>query len=150
MDPQEIENILHREGLRIAPVSKRAGAFFLDELLISLLLVLTFWESFEQAKTTLEALEVSQQFAFEYALIKVLYQTIFVYKYGASLGKIALQIRILQLPALEQPSLLQAFSRAVVRVVSQMLFYIGFLWGIMDPYKRCWHDLAAQTIVVES
>ena len=150
MNPQEIENILHREGLSLAPISKRLGAFFLDELLLSLLLIVTFWESFSQAKTTLESLYVAQQFSLEYAAITIIYHTLFVYKYGASLGKIAMRIRVVELPTLQNPSLLSAFNRAVFRVVSQTLFYLGFVWGVMDPFRRTWHDLSARTIVIES
>ncbi len=150
MNPQEIEQTLHREGLQFASISKRASAFFLDELLLSLLVAIALWDSFENATNAIELLATTQQFANIYIAVKIIYQTFFVYQYGASLGKIAMRIRIIEINSLANPSLLSAFNRAVIRIVSEMLFYLGFIWGIMDPLKRTWHDLSAKTLVVEN
>ena len=48
---EEIENILHREGILLASNKKRAMAFFIDEMLLSFLLVIALWDSFAQAVT---------------------------------------------------------------------------------------------------
>lgn len=150
MDPQTIEEILHRENLRLASISKRASAFFLDELLLSLLLVISLWESFEKVNDTIELIALTQQFTLEYIMMKIVYQTFFVYRYGATLGKIALRLKVVHLPEVANPPLLPAFNRAVIRIVSEMFFYLGFVWAMMDPAKRAWHDLTAKTIVIES
>ncbi len=149
MNKEEIERLLHREELHLASINKRATAFFLDELLLSLLIVVAFWNSFASASSTLELLALSQQLTLEYILLKILYQTFFVYMYGATLGKMMMRIKIIQIVDLEKPSLLVSLNRAVIRIVSEMFFYLGFLWGMMDPFKRTWHDLSAKTLVVE-
>jgi uncharacterized RDD family membrane protein YckC len=150
MTPQEIENILYRENLQLASVSKRATAFFLDELLLSLLLIVSIWGSFSNAKDMTEMILLIQQFTLEYIVLKVLYQMFFVYKYGATLGKIAMKIKVVELETLANPSIASSLNRAVFRIISEMLFYMGFLWGMFDPFKRTWHDLTAKTIVIES
>ncbi len=150
MDPQTIEEILHRENLSLASISKRASAFFLDELLLSLLLIVSLWGSFSQVSNTIELIALTQQFTIEYIMMKIVYQTFFVYQYGATLGKIAMRIKVVHLPELGNPPLVIAFNRAVVRIVSEMFFYLGFVWAMMDPAKRAWHDLTAKTIVIES
>ena len=150
MNQEEIENLLYREELRLASVSKRATAFFFDELLLSLLLVVSVWESFSQAQNTLELIALSQQFTLEYIAMKIVYQAFFVFMYGATLGKMALKIRIVALPDLEKPSFGASLNRAVVRIFSEMFFYLGFVWGMMEPLKRTWHDLSAKTLVIES
>ena len=150
MDTQEIERLLHREELRLASVSKRASAFFLDEFLLSLLLVISLWDAFANANDTLALVELSQQFTTEYILLKIVYQTFFVFMYGATLGKMMMHIRIVELPELTKPSLIASFNRAVIRIASEMLFYLGFVWGMMDPLRRTWHDLSAKTLVIES
>ena len=150
MDPQELERLLHREKLQLAAISKRATAFFLDELLLSTLLVISLWDAFVSVENVFELVEFLQRFTFEYILIKIGYQTFFVALYGATLGKMMLQIRIFELPSLEKPSPLSSFNRASMRIVSEVLFYLGFLWGMMDPFRRTWHDLSAKTLVIES
>ena len=51
---------------------------------------------------------------------------------------------------LDTPMILSAFNRAVFRVVSEMIFYLGFLWGMMDPLRQTWHDKTARTVVVDA
>ncbi len=150
MDPQEIEQLLHREELRLASIAKRASAFFLDEFLLSMLLVISLWSAFASVENSLELVALSQQFTLEYIVLKIIYQTFFVYMYGATLGKMMMRIRIVELPNLQNPSLTSSLNRAIIRIVSEMLFYLGFVWGMMDPLRRTWHDLTAKTLVIES
>jgi len=150
MQADEIEQLLHREELRLASIAKRGSAFFLDELLLSLLLIISLWDAFANVEDTIELIALSQQFTLEYIVMKILYQTIFVTLYGATLGKMLLRIRIVALPQLDTPSLSLSLNRAIVRIFSEMFFYLGFLWGMMEPARRTWHDLSAKTIVIES
>ncbi len=150
MNQEEIERLLHREELRLASVSKRATAFFLDEFLLSLLLVISLWDAFSQVENTLQLVALSQQFTLEYIFLKIIYQTFFVFMYGATLGKMMMRIRIVELPNLHTPSFFSALNRAVVRIFSEMFFYLGFFWAVMDPLRRAWHDLSAKTLVIES
>ncbi len=150
MNQEEIERLLHREELRLASISKRATAFFVDEFLLSLLLVISLWDAFAQVEDTLQLVALSQQFTYEYILLKIIYQTFFVFMYGATLGKMMMRIRVVELPNLHNPTLLSSLNRAVVRIFSEMIFYLGFLWAFMDPLKRAWHDLTAKTLVIES
>ena len=150
MEREEIERLLHREELRLASITKRATAFFLDEFLLSLLLVISLWDAFASVENSLELIALSQQFTLEYIGLKIVYQTFFVMMYGATLGKMMMHIRIVELPDLEKPSFASSLNRAIIRIVSEMLFYLGFLWGMMDPLRRTWHDLSAKTLVIES
>ena len=150
MTREELENLLHREQIRLASISKRATAFFLDELLLSLLLIVALWDSFTSAANTQELILLTQQFTMEYIAMKVIYQTFFIYQYGATLGKLAMRIRVVEIRTLANPSIFSAFNRAVFRIISEMFFYLGFIWGMMDPFKRTWHDLSAKTLVVEN
>ncbi len=150
MEREEIERLLHREELRLASIPKRAAAFFLDEFLLSLLLVISLWDTFAAVENTFELIQLSQQFTLEYIGLKIVYQTFFVMMYGATIGKMMVRIRIIELPGFEKPSFASALNRAVIRIVSEMLFYLGFVWAIMDPLKRAWHDLSAKTLVIES
>ena len=43
-----------------------------------------------------------------------------------------------------------ALLRLVGYWISSMVFYIGFLWILVDSRKRGWHDLIAGTCVIEA
>ncbi len=145
---EELDELLHREELALAPTSKRSAAFFIDELLLSTLLIIILWDSFVSAQSMEELIIVTNQFVLEFMAIKIAYQTFFVYQYGATLGKIAMKIQVLELSTLSSPSLQASFNRAVFRIISEMMMYLGYLWGMLDPYRRTWHDRTAKTIVV--
>jgi len=147
---EDLERTLHREGLKLATVQKRAIAFTIDEILLSLLLIVAMWDSFSGVETTQEMILLTNYYLFEYMLIKILYQTFFVMQYGATLGKLVMNIRVIDAVTLDNPSFSAALNRAIFRVISEMFFYLGFLWGMMDPMRQTWHDKTAKTLVVNA
>jgi len=83
-------------------------------------------------------------------ILKVIYQTYFVWMYGATLGKIAMKIRVISTDDLENPSLMLSLSRATVRIISESIFYLGFVWAALNPKRETWHDKVANTLVVNA
>ena len=147
---EEIEKILHQEELHLASISKRSLAFFLDELFLSFLLIVAIYDKFVTATDVEQVIALTNSFVLEYMIIKIIYQTFFVMQYGATLGKIVTKIRVVELSTLDDPSFASALNRAVFRIISEALFYLGFLWGMMDPVRQTWHDKTARTIVVDA
>lgn len=145
---EEITEILHREGLVLADSKKRAVAFVIDELLLSFILIVALWDSFSQARTTEAIIALTNSFVFEYMMMKIIYQAFFVMQYGATLGKLAMKIRVIEIRTVANPNVIVALNRAIFRIISEMLFYLGFLWGILNPNKQTWHDLTAKTLVI--
>jgi uncharacterized RDD family membrane protein YckC len=146
----DIEALLIRENLQLASVRSRAAALGIDELLLSLILLIILWDSISVATSVEETILVVNTFILEYMVIKILYQTFFTMQYGATLGKIVMKIRIIEIKTLSNPSFFSAFNRSVFRIVSELLFYLGFAWAFFDPYRRTWHDLSARTLVVNA
>ena len=146
----EIEDLLHREELILASVGKRSVAFFIDEMLLSFILIIAMWDSFVSAQTMEELVNVTNNFVLEYIALKIIYQSFFLMQYGASLGKIAMKIRVIEIATLDNPNVLVALNRAIFRVISEMLFYLGFLWVMLDPSRQGWHDKTAKTLVVNA
>lgn len=140
---------MYREGMHLASIKKRSFAFFVDEMLLSLLLILSLGDSFFEAKTVEEMILLTNQFVLEYMAIKVIYQAYFVMQYGATVGKLLVKIRVVEMKTLQKPNVVVALNRGVVRVLSEMLFYLGFLWGTLDPLRQAWHDKSAKTVVVD-
>ena len=147
---EELENILHREGLELAEIKKRSMAFVIDEMLLSFLLIFAIWDSFISATTMEDIIIVTNMFVLEYMSMKIFYQAFFTMQYGASLGKIVMKIRVIEIKTLDNPNVINSLNRAIFRVISEMLFYLGFLWGMMDPLRRTWHDHTAKTLVVNA
>lgn len=147
---EEIEELLHRENLTLASISKRSTALFIDEMLLSVLLIVALWDSFVSAQTMEEIIIVTNQFVLEYMAMKIFYQAFFTMQYGGSVGKLLMKIRVVELKTLDNPNVLSALNRGIFRVVSEMMFYLGFLWGMMSPTKQTWHDKTAKTIVVNA
>jgi uncharacterized RDD family membrane protein YckC len=146
---EEIQDRMYREGMHLASIKKRSFAFFVDEMLLSLLLILSLGDSFFEAKTVEEMILLTNQFVLEYMAIKVIYQAYFVMQYGATVGKLLVKIRVVEMKTLQKPNVVVALNRGVVRVLSEMLFYLGFLWGVLDPLRQAWHDKSAKTVVVD-
>jgi len=147
---EELENLLHREELQLASIKKRSLAFFIDETLLSFLLIIALWDSFTSAQTMQDIIYVTNSFVLEYMTMKIFYQAFFIMQYGASLGKLMMKIRVIEIKTLQNPNVLSSLNRAIFRIVSEMFFYLGFLWGMMNPTKQTWHDKTAQTIVVDA
>lgn len=146
----EIQNALHREGMQLASIKKRSMAFFIDEMLLSLILLIALWDNFSQNMNLEETIILTNTFVLEYMMMKIIYQAFFVMHYGASIGKLAMKIRVVEINTLETPNVLSALNRAIFRVISELVFYLGFLWGMLNPSRQAWHDLTSKTLVVDA
>lgn len=147
---EQLDDILDREHLTIASVKARSAAFAIDEILISTLLLIVLWNNIAQANSMEAIIVLTNHFILEFMAIKIMYQTFFTMQYGATLGKIVMKIRVIEVKTLSNPSFFSAFNRAVFRIISEALLYFGFVWAFLDPYRRSWHDLTAKTVVVNA
>ncbi len=147
---EEIQERLKREELVVAPIAKRAFAMFIDEALLSLLLIVVLWDAFTAASSVEEVINLTNAFVLEFMAMKIVYQTFFVMQYGATLGKILMKIRVVEVGTLATPGFLSAFNRGVFRIISEIFLYLGFLWGTMNPLHQTWHDKTARTLVVNA
>ena len=147
---EEIEKTLRRENLTLASISKRSTAFLIDEMLLSFLLIVALWDSFSNAATMEEIINLTNSFVLEYIALKIIYQAFFVMQYGATIGKLLLKIKVVEISTLSNPNVIQALNRASFRILSEMMFYLGFLWGMFDATRQTWHDKTAKTLVVNA
>ncbi|HHH73041.1 MAG TPA: RDD family protein [Sulfuricurvum sp.] len=145
---ETIEALLKRQDYVLASIPKRAAAFIVDELLLSTLFMIMLWDTVSQADSFESFLFITNAYTLEYLGIKILYQTIFVALYGASLGKMAMRIRVVSVYDGDIPGWSAAFNRAVFRILSEIIFYLGFIWAMFDPANQAWHDRTARTVVI--
>lgn len=67
---------------------------------------------------------------------------------GASPGKMALSLQVLDAKSGAIPSLKQSIGRYLAYFVAMLPLFIGVFWVIFDPRKQGWHDKLAGTVVV--
>jgi uncharacterized RDD family membrane protein YckC len=82
-------------------------------------------------------------------LISGFYYIYFIGAKGQTLGKMALNIKVVDEETNEAPGYLSAFLREVIGKFLSLFFFLGFLWVIWDKKKQGWHDKIAHTIVVK-
>ena len=139
----------------VASLGKRVIAFGIDEIILATLftIVLLVIDESEimaavQSRSNLEVQKIASKFILHYAIIKFLYQAIFVYLYGATLGKLAVKIYCVRTDG-SAMDIATAAIRAAVRLISEMIFYMGFLVALFTNSRQSLHDMAAKTLVVE-
>ena len=67
---------------------------------------------------------------------------------GQTIGKKALNIRVIDYNTGAPLGFGRGLIRAVARIPSQFLCYLGYLWMLWDREKQTWHDKLATTVVV--
>lgn len=150
MTNEELIEKFESENITLAPLKKRALAYFIDEILVSLLFIFIYVDQIPDNATTEETITIINSLVFYVMVLKVVYQTFFVWMYGATLGRIAMKIKVISLSDLENPSWLFSLSRASFRIISESIFYLGFLWAALNPKRETWHDKVSNTLVVNA
>ena len=145
---EDLATRLERENLSIASFKKRVLAYFIDNFILSFIIYIIFYTPLSQAKDLMEMIEVSRNFGLSFILIRLIYQIIFTYLYGASLGKMICKIIILDEDILDKPNLIQSCIRSSVSELSNSAFFLGFAWALSNNLRKTWEDYAAKTVVV--
>ncbi len=151
-------------SLPIASAQKRISAFVIDDLVVALFILIIFYDqllaivSHTSAMVTPEEIMMIQeqlrQFSVDNLLImlsiKVLYHTIPVWQNGMTPGKYIMKIRVIDLKTGYRPSLPQALLRAILRIGSELFFYLGFIMAFMMPLKQTFHDKFSNCVVIDA
>ncbi|MFL5959230.1 MAG: RDD family protein [Gaiellaceae bacterium] len=67
---------------------------------------------------------------------------------GQTLGQMALGIRVIDFNTGGPIGYGRAFLRWLVSLLSGIVILLGYLWMLWDKEKQCWHDKAANDVVV--
>ncbi|MBT6401018.1 RDD family protein [candidate division WWE3 bacterium] len=85
------------------------------------------------------------------ALLGAAYHVLLVSKYGATLGKMALKIRVENIDTGKNLTIVEAILREVVgKFVSTLAVLLGYFWMLWDPEKQTWHDKIGKSVVVKA
>ncbi|MDR1554512.1 MAG: RDD family protein [Campylobacteraceae bacterium] len=151
MTEEELIKKFESENITLASFTKRFIAYAIDDFIIAVLMCMSFAGIISTASSSEENLQMVLEYLTPYFIIaKIVYQSVFVYLYGATIGKIAVKIRVIYINSGEKPNFYISFIRSVVRIVSEAILFIGFLWAFKDSKRQTWQDVAAQTLVVDA
>ena len=150
MTNDELIEKFESENITLAPLQKRGLAYIIDEILISVLFMFIYLDQIPHNVSTEEMIDAINSMFGYVVILKVAYQTFFIWMYGATLGRIAMKIRVISTDDLENPSLILALSRSTFRIISESIFYLGFIWAYLNPKRETWHDKVANTLVVNA
>ena len=67
---------------------------------------------------------------------------------GQTVGKMALSIRVIDFNAGGPIGYGRALVRQLVKIISGAVILLGYLWMLWDRESQCWHDKAANDVVV--
>lgn len=139
-------------NLQLASMRSRAFAYVIDDLLVTLIIMMIFWESILAVSQDMDAMMylMKTELALPLIMLKVIYHTFFVWYYGATIGKIVAKIRVIDVNNWGRVSMLSSFLRAVGRIFSEMFFYFGFLVGFFNDGRKTFHDIVGKTLVVNA
>jgi uncharacterized RDD family membrane protein YckC len=127
---------------------QRAAAFLIDWLIVIVIAVPIMVVGFGIREVSLDPAEHSWDLL-GFVLIAV--TVIGFWRYcGATPGKIALGVKIVDAQTGQPPTLGRFALRFVGYFVSAFPLYLGFLWAAIDRRKQGWHDKIARTIVINS
>lgn len=140
------------DNLQLASMRSRALAYVIDDLLVTIIIIMIFWESISALSHDMDAMTylLKAELVTPLIFLKVIYHTFFVWYYGATVGKIVVKIRVIDANEWGRVSMFSSFLRAVGRIFSEMFFYIGFLIGFFNDGRRTFHDFTGKTLVVNA
>ncbi|PAF51675.1 hypothetical protein BKH43_00075 [Helicobacter sp. 13S00401-1] len=83
-------------------------------------------------------------------VIDVIYNSLFLYLYGASLGLLLVKAKVVDSTYFDKPRLTQAITRSAISYILGKTFYISFIFAPFDKFKRTLHDRWSSCIVINS
>lgn len=142
---------MKNENLELASMRSRAVAFVIDDFLMTIVVIAMYWDQIVgSGEDLVSVLIVMNEFVWQILFLKFIYQTLFVWYYGATIGKIITKIRVVDYNHFGRVSLLTAVLRSSFRLVSEMFFYIGFIFGFFNDGKQTLHDKIGKTLVTNA
>jgi uncharacterized RDD family membrane protein YckC len=146
----DLEYRLFKEEQSLAPISKRTFAFLIDNLLLSFVIFVAVADKLPQDPSSKQLVEFSDTILLFIVFITIVYDMVFTKLYGATLGKMLVKIKVVDVEMLDTPSWFALFVRSSIKCFGGLFFYLGFVWAIFDPAKQGWHDKFAKTLVLNN
>lgn len=133
-------------GASYASFWARLAAAIIDSILVALV-VSVFTGSFN---VSAEGISANALVTIP-AIVGWIYFVFMTVNYGATLGKMALKIKVQHMDTGKRLSYVEAILREVVgKFVSSIVFGVGYFWMLWDDKKQTWHDKIGKSLVVKA
>jgi uncharacterized RDD family membrane protein YckC len=137
------------EKLQLASTQSRMRAFIVDDLFITFLIIIAMWDTlFSSDIPLVTKLSLISDISINVLILKFVYQTFFIWYYGATLGKMVAKIKTIDYDHFGKVSLLNASLRSLARLLSELVYYLGFFLAYFQESKQTLHDKIGRTLVV--
>jgi uncharacterized RDD family membrane protein YckC len=140
--------------LRYTTVTRRFCAVFIDGLLLEIVILLpVILIAGMGGLTAAGRSSISPAFNLVFTLVAyllpALYEILMIGRYGATLGKMAMKIKVVT-PDGGPISYGRSTGRYFAKMLSGIIFGIGYLMAIWDDQKRALHDRICKTRVISA
>jgi len=137
--------------LQLASMKSRVKAFIIDDLSITLLVIIILWDKISASNGDLMSTMMIMNEAFiQIMILKFLYQSFFIWYYGATIGKLIVKIKVIDFEHYGKVTLLSSCLRSAGRILSEAVFYIGFILAYYGDSRQTFHDKFGKTLVVDA
>ncbi|HIP41873.1 MAG TPA: RDD family protein [Campylobacterales bacterium] len=137
------------DNYQIATTRKRLSAFFIDDIVVSVFLLVIFYNELSAFKDPTNLILFLESNFLTFVFLRVIYHTFFVWQNGMTIGKMMMKIRVIEMDTGYTPTFGVAFLRAGFRVVSESIFYLGYIMAYFNPMVQTLHDKLSKTVVVD-
>ena len=132
-----------------ASFDQRLLASVIDFFLITLLYICVMLICFLFVTEKMERIMLFAAFSPTIILAKFVYGTLAeASKSQGTIGKRLLNIRVTDLLG-NRISLGKSFTRNMAKVLSVIPVFFGYLYSFLNKKQQCWHDIAANTLVIK-
>lgn len=146
-----VEDKIYRERLTLASIAERFFAFLIDKILVSFVFVVVIWNEIAPLQKDYVSVTNYLQTKILYFMgLEFIYEVIFLVLYGATLGKIALKIKVVSIGIFDRPNLIYALIRTMCKIIGENLFYAPFFYVFFSPIQQTLHDILGRTIVIKN
>lgn len=139
------------DNLQLASMRSRLKAFVIDDLSITLLVMIILWDKISSTNGDLMSTMMIMNEAFvQIVILKFIYQSFFIWYYGATIGKLIAKIRVIDFDSYGRISFTSSCIRSAGRVISEAVFYLGFFLAYFGDSRQTFHDKFGKTLVVDA
>ena len=142
---------INTDDLKLASMRSRVKAFVVDDLSITLLVIIILWDKISSTDGDLMSTMMIMNEAFiQIIVLKFIYQTFFIWYYGATIGKLISKIKVIDFENYGRISFINACIRSAGRIISEAVFYLGFFLAYFGDSRQTLHDKFSKTLVVDA
>ena len=147
------------KSFNIASTKRRLSSFVIDDLVVTTFFIIIFFDQLSKLfgnVTVIDDVLIININKFISAniwillSIKVLYHSILISQNGMTVGKYFMKIKVIDLDTSNIPTFQKSLIRAVVRIPSESVLYLGFALAFFTPLKQTLHDKLSSCIVVDA